>query len=145
MKKILALILAMMMLLAFAACDKKSDSSSDSKSDSKDSVASVVKEYTDDYIDYWELGGYKSLYKISADGAYYQIYTANAKIDSDQKATLLACVTVYKDHIDDFEYGIFDDEDALEREKNKMIDEAKEYKEYIIEELEELVEFYEDD
>lgn len=141
-----ALIAAIVILIVCLAGNSsgKKDDEKDSKGGSSSSVASVVKEYTQDYFEDIKFSNYKSELKISADGAYYQIFTASAEEDGE-KGFLIASAWVYKNNVDEFEYEFYAEEDKSEFEDyvKEVVETAKKSEPYYKEELAEYA-YYDD-
>ena len=144
MKKILALILAMMMLLAFAACDKKSDSDSDEKDSASKLPSAVTDAVKDAFEDDATVGSLKCEYKQSKDGATY--YLISGKItdvedeeDADYKDGYFIGVAYEYDGEAEFmtlEVYEKDEKDDFKDELEEAIEECKDNKDDIDERLE---------
>lgn len=139
---VVAVIVAIVLIAVFAGGGKKKNDDPKTKSDS---VATVVKEYFTDELEYYdyEVSGFKSEYKVSSDDAYIQIVSANLEYE-DEKGYMLGYVLVCGDEVIEAEYDEYssDDKDSFNEDRDSLVDDLKNNKEDVIEELEEIAEYY---
>ncbi len=140
---VVAVVVAIVLLAVFLNKDKPDDPGTDSSS----AVSSAVKEYIEDFFgDDYDVSGYKSKYKVSADGAYYQIVTATVK-EGEEKGYLAAEIIVCEGSIEEFDYGIYseDEKSDFNSDVNDVVNECKENEDKVKEKLAEVAAYYNGD
>lgn len=135
---VVAVVVAVVLAIVFIGGNGDGKEKDEDKKSSGSGVATAVREYTEDYFDDMEFSGYKSEYKVSADGAYYQIVTANVEEDGEKGYVVMGTV-VYKNEVDEeeFFYEFYSEEEKEEFDERveELVETAKESDEYYKEEL----------